>query len=102
MLDVSEQAEPVWKRWWSFRRGRKDDSSESKDPCAVYDATFSIERGKKYLVHNRIPSPIRVHDEDYGDIWLAPLARREFEGDRLAPFGPHLRPLRQRHQVRGA
>jgi hypothetical protein len=100
MLDVSEQAEPVRKGWWPFRRGRKDDSSESKDPCAVYAATFAIERGKKYLVHNRTPNRIRVHDEDYGDIWLAPLARREFDGDRLAPFGPHLRSLRQRHQVR--
>jgi hypothetical protein len=100
MSDVSEQAEPVRKRWWQFRRKGKDDSRESKGACAAYDATFAIERDKKYLVHNRTPNRIRVHDDDYGDIWLAPLARREFEGERLAPFALHLRPLRQRHQVR--
>jgi hypothetical protein len=100
MPDFSEQVEPDRHYLWPFRPKPKDHSSASKDPCAVYDATFAIEPGKKYLLHNRTPNRIRVHDEDYGDIWLAPLARREFDGDRLAPFAPHLRPLRQRHQVR--
>jgi hypothetical protein len=67
---------------------------------AAYDETFAIQAGKHYLVENRTPNRIRVHDDDYGDLCLAPLARREFEGGRLAPFARHLVPLRQRHQVR--
>lgn len=67
---------------------------------AAYDRSFAIEPGNQYLVQNRTPNRIRVHDDVYGDLYLAPLARRAFDGERLGPFEGHLRPLRQRHQLR--
>ncbi len=100
MSDIGDHAAAARPRGRVFGRRPKDDSSISKDPRAAYDETFEIEPDKQYLVHNRTPNRIRVHDNDYGDLCLAPLARREFDGKRLAPFARHLRPLRQRHQLR--
>jgi hypothetical protein len=99
MSDKGEQATVVRARSESVG-GRQHDSKVPSDRRAAYDETFAIRAGKHYLVENRTPNRIRVHDHDYGDLCLAPLARREFEGGRLAPFARHLVPLRQRHQVR--
>jgi hypothetical protein len=66
----------------------------------AYDATFRIEAKKQYLVHNRTPNWIWVADPDFGELCLPPLARRQFDGERLEPFAGHLIALRQRHQVR--
>jgi len=100
MSEMGEQATAVRPGRRSSGRRAQDDSRGSRDLRAAYDKTFAIELGKQYVVENRTPNRIEVHDTDYGDLSLAPLARREFDGDRLAPFADHLRTLRQRHQLR--
>ncbi|MET0459087.1 MAG: hypothetical protein ABW195_07560, partial [Ilumatobacteraceae bacterium] len=68
----------------------------------MHESTFTIQAvpGKRYLLHNRTPSQIRVVDDVYGEVVLAPLAQRVVSGCRLAPFSDHLKLLRQRHQLR--
>jgi len=66
----------------------------------AYYKSFSIEAEKQYLVHNRTPNRIWIEDPEFGDMCLPPLARRQFDGERLEPFAGHLIALRQRHQVR--
>jgi hypothetical protein len=100
MSDKGEQATVVRTRGEPVGCRCQPDSKVSAGCRAAYHETFAIRSGKHYLVENRTPNRIRVHDREYGDLWLAPLARREFEGGRLAPFARHLVPLRQRHQVR--
>ncbi len=65
-----------------------------------YRKTFAIDRDKHYLVQNRTPKRVQIVDDVYGELWLPPLAQRVVAGPRLAPFEPHLRRLRQRHEVR--
>ncbi|HKA82586.1 MAG TPA: hypothetical protein VKD21_01900 [Acidimicrobiales bacterium] len=100
MSDKREQATVVRTRGESVGCRCQPDAKVPAGCRAAYNETFAIRAGRHYLVENRTPNRIRVHDHDYGDLWLAPLARREFEGGRLAPFARHLVPLRQRHQVR--
>ena len=100
MSDKGEQTTVVRTRGEPVGCRCQPDSKVSAGCRAAYHETFAIRSGKRYMVENRTPNRIRVHDREYGDLWLAPLARREFEGGRLAPFARHLVPLRQRHQVR--
>jgi hypothetical protein len=100
MSDTGDRLTVVRPRRRRFARRCEEGSRSPTDPREAYDKTFAIERCKQYLVQNRTPNRIQVHDNDYGDLCLAPLARREFDGKRLAPFADHLRPLRQRHQLR--
>ena len=55
---------------------------------------------QRYLVHNRTPWEIRVEDDDAGDFVVAPLGQRVMSADRLEPFEPRLRRLRQQHLLR--
>ena len=70
------------------------------DVRQAFDRSFAIDPTKQYLVHNRTPKRIEIADDAYGVVTLAPLAARVFGGERLAPFQDHMRPYRQRHQLR--
>ncbi|HZM38695.1 MAG TPA: hypothetical protein VFB94_06255 [Acidimicrobiales bacterium] len=74
--------------------------SKQDEVRKAYYKSFSIEAEKQYLVHNRTPNRIWIEDPEFGDMCLPPLARRQFDGERLEPFAGHLIALRQRHQVR--
>jgi hypothetical protein len=100
MSDTGRQGTAVGSGRRSVGSRSQQRSHGPRDPRAAYDKTFAIELGKQYLVENRTPNRVRIHDDDYGDVCLAPLARRKLDGERLAPFEKHLVPLRQRHQVR--
>jgi hypothetical protein len=73
-------------------------------PCAdverAFDDSFTIDSSKRYLLQNRTPKQICVTERAHGELRLSPLAQRVVLGARLAPFEPHLRELRQRHQLR--
>jgi hypothetical protein len=74
--------------------------SKAVDVRKAYAESFRIAAKQQYLVHNRTPCRISIEVPDFGELCLSPLARRQFDGERLEPFADHLIALRQRHQVR--
>lgn len=87
----------------AVQRRRAASGHRSQDGGALaaeFEESFSIESVRRYVVENRTPCCIQIHDNEFGDLHLAPLARREIDGERLAGFGAHLIPLRQRNQLR--